>query len=218
MQFPDGEGLVTGLGGAVPFVNRQLDKADNAVLAGRLLLDTEQPTIAVIYSSVPEGVGDQSPLGLIGTNVRWFGWQLLVVTFVGVLWAVRRFGRVVTEPEVVELPGSLSVRATAELHRRSNTPDRSLATIRRALYSTVRSEYRLPVEVDGDLAANTISEHAGIPLQDAAVLTGSSSSLTDPLDQAREVDRIGRAILEKPSTPESVTTPPDTELEEPTYV
>ncbi len=224
MQFSDGDGLVTGLGGAVPFVNRQLDKADNSVLAGRLLLDSDRPTIAIIYSAVPEGVGEQSPLDLIGPNVRWFGWQLLVVTFVGLLWAVRRFGKVVTEPEVVELPGSLSVRATAELHRRSNTPERSLATIRRALYSKVRSEYRLPVEVDSELAAATVAQHAGIPIHDAAVLTGRSpSSLPGPLDQAREVDRIGRTILGEPPAPKSSSTPeslppPDTESEEPTYV
>ena len=221
MQFPDGDGRVTGLGGAVPFVNRQLDEADNSVLAGRLLLDSDQPTIAVIYSAVPEGVGQRSPLSLIGSNVRWFGWQLVVVTLVGVLWALRRFGKVVGEPDVVELPGSLSVRATAELHRRSNTPDRSLGTIRRALYSKVRSEYRLPAEVDGELAANTISQHAGIPLEDATALTMGTSSFTDPFDQAREVDRIGRSILGEPSAPhahQSRPGPPDTELEESTYV
>ncbi len=214
VQFPDGDGQVTGLGGAVPFVNRQLDKADNSVLAGRLLLDADEPTISVIYSAVPQGVGQQSPLSLIGTNVRWYGVQLLVVTFIGLLWALRRFGKVVREPEVVELPGSLSVRATSELHRRSNTPDRSLETIRRALYAKVRSEYRLPAEVDRQLAATTIAEHSSISIDDAMVITHGSSSGSEPLDQAKELDRVGRSVLVDEPLPIS----PDTEQEEPNYV
>lgn len=217
LQFPDGEGVVTGLGGAVPFVNRQLDQEDNSVLAGRLLLTEEQPTVSVIYSAIAEGAGQQSPLSLIGSNVRWFGSQLLVVTFVGLLWAIRRFGKVVAEPEVVELPGSLAVRATAELHRRSNTPDRSLATIRRALYVKVRSEYRLPAEVDRYLAASTIAEHSGISMADATVITHGSSSFTDPLEQAKEIDRVGRVVLVDETPSPSLPTP-DTEQEEPNYV
>ncbi len=200
IQFPDGRGQVTGLGGAVPLVNAQLDQADNAVLAGRLLLSSAEPTVTVIYSPLPEAVGQQSPLDLIGPNVRWFGWQLVTATLVGLLWAIRRFGRVVPEPEVVELPGSLVIRATAELHRRSGTPERSLDAIRRELFGRLRHEYRLPPEIDADYAARIVADQSGISLADAAILTGASNSTeATPLDCAKELDRIGRRVLGEPN-------------------
>jgi hypothetical protein len=228
IQFPDGRGQVTGLGGAVPFVNAQLDQADNAVLAGRLLLTSADPTVAVIYSPLPEAVGQRSPLDLIGRNVRWFGWQMVAATLVGLLWAIRRFGRVVAEPAVVELPGSLVIRATAELHRRSGTPDRSLDAIRRELFGRLRHEYRIPLEADAVYAARLVADHSGIPMEDAAVLTGASGSAeTTPLDRAKEVDRIGRRVFGEPtpiarSAPSAVAILPylieSPEIEEPSNV
>ncbi|MFW2384083.1 MAG: DUF4350 domain-containing protein [Acidimicrobiales bacterium] len=229
IQFPDGRGQVTGLGGAVPFVNSQLDQADNAVLAGRLLLATENPTIAVVYSPIAEGPGQRSPIDLIGSNVRWFGWQLVVATVVGLLWAIRRFGRVVPEPEVVELPGSLAIRATAELHRRSETPDRSLDSIRHDLMGRVRHEYRLPLEADAEHAARVVAEQTGISVSDAALLTGAATSTqTDPLDRAKEIDRISRLVFGDPTPAEhsvvSNSAPPirqlieSQEIEEPSNV
>ncbi|MBT8241398.1 MAG: hypothetical protein KJN63_09250, partial [Acidimicrobiia bacterium] len=200
IQFPDGQGQVTGLGGAVPFVNAQLDQADNAVLAGRLLLSSPNPTITVIYSPISQAAGQRSPLDLIGANLRWFGWQLVVATLVGLLWAIRRFGRVVPEPQVVELPGSLAIRATAELHRRSETPDRSVEAIRHDLIQRLRHEYRLPPDSTPGYTAKVVAEQSGVPLADTALLTGASdSSEIPPLDRAREIDRIGRRILGEPS-------------------
>lgn len=210
IQFPDGRGQVTGLGGAVPFVNAQLDQADNAVLAGRLLLPSSNPTITLIYSPISEAAGQRSPLDLVGRNVRWFGWQLVVATFFGLLWAIRRFGRVVSEPEVVELPGSLAIRATAELHRRSETSDRSLDAIRNDLTNRLRHEYRVPPEITAEHTAQLVAEHADVTFDEAAVLTGASSSTAaTPLDRAKEIDRIGRRILGEPGP---VRTKPASEL------
>ncbi|NNE95024.1 MAG: DUF4350 domain-containing protein [Acidimicrobiales bacterium] len=193
IQFPDGEGTVTGLGGAVPLVNAQLDQADNAVLAGRLLLGSERPVISIIYSPIGEGDGPQTPLDLIGANVRWFGWQLVVASAIALLWAIRRFGRVVNEPDVVELPGSLAIRATAELHRRSDSAERSLRTIATDARSRIRHDYRLPADVDADQAARTIAAHTGIDLEEAAILAGArGSARSGALEQARQIDSIAR--------------------------
>ncbi len=208
IQFRDGAGSVTGLGGAVPLVNRQLDEGDNAVLAGRLLLSGDEPNVAVIYATLGEGVGTRSPLDLIGRNVRWFGWQLVAVTLVGLLWAMRRFGKVVSEPEVVELPGSLSVRATAELHRRSADADRSAAVIRTALMTRIRSEYRLPPEVDPQLAATVVAEQSGLSYDDAALLTGAATDgIGDPLKQIQRIDVLWRSTFGEPAEPAALPGP-----------
>ncbi len=206
LRFPDGDGVVTALGGALPFTNANLDQSDNAVLAGRLMLGTApdrstRRTVSIIYSPIAS-TDDMVTLGdLIGSNVRWFGWQLVVTAALGVLWAVRRFGSVVHEQPIVELPGSLAVRATAELHRRSGTAATSLTRIRESLRARVRSEYRLPSDVGAEQVAAIVADRAGIPVAEvlAAVSDSDPIGVDDVVAHARRIDDIGRHILGEPT-------------------
>lgn len=220
LRFPDGEGVVTALGGALPFTNANLDQSDNAVLAGRLMLGTApdrsaRRTVSIIYSPIAS-TDETVTLGdLVGSNVRWFGWQLVVTAAVGVLWAVRRFGSVVHEQPIVELPGSLAVRATAELHRRSGTASTSLMRIRESLWARVRSEFRLPSDVGAEQVAAIVSARAGVPVDEflAAVSDPASTDTDDALAHARRVDDIGRRILGDP-TVTSAALPPERKAED----
>ena len=197
LRFPDGDGVVTALGGALPFTNERLDEADNAVLAGRLLLDTNA-SITVVYTPLA-AAADTVTLGdLIGSNVRWFGWQLVVVTAIGLLWAARRFGSVVRESPVVELPGSLAVRATAELHRRARSGPHSVDVLQRSLLARVRSQYRLPPEIDASRAAEILADRTGADAGDlVGLLTIPEAHVPDlePLERAEDLDRIGRLLM-----------------------
>ncbi len=212
LRFPDGDGVVTALGGALPFTNERLDEADNAVLAGRLLLEGDG-SITVVYTPI-SSTADTITLGdLIGSNVRWFGWQLVVVAVVGLLWAARRFGSVVREPAVVELPGSLAVRATAELHRRARSAPHSVEVIHRSLLTRVRSEHRLPPEVDPRHAAALLAGRTGADADDIVdLLTAPESHEHDrtPLQHAGDLDRVGRHLLA--SFPHSTTTERTTDV------
>jgi hypothetical protein len=204
--------VVTALGGALPFTNERLDEEDNAVLAGRLLLEGSG-SITVVYTPI-SSPADTITLGdLIGSNVRWFGWQLAVVAVVGLLWAVRRFGSVVREPAVVELPGSLAVRATAELHRRASSAPHSAEVIHRSLLARVRTDHRLPPEIDPRHAAELLAGRTGIEADDiVGLLTAPESHEHDrtPLQHAEDLDRVGRRLLG--SFPHSTTTERTTDV------
>lgn len=203
VRFPEGDGFVTALGGAIPFTNRNLDQGDNAVLAGRLLLGegiggSERTAANVIYTPFGVGNGQRSASDLIGSNVRWFGVQLLVVTFLGLLWAIRRFGPIVHEPPVVELPGSLAVRASAQLHRRSKTGPASAAVIRESLASRVRSEFRVSRDGDAEFGASQVASRSGVPAEDVLQVLLEDRPPTDTpsaLKQSQQLDKIGQQLL-----------------------
>lgn len=150
-----GAGEIIALGGAAPFTNELLGEADNAVLAVRLLGPTvgndggaDPSDIAVIYDpSATVVAGGESLFSLIPNRVRWLGWQLLAAFGVFVFWKARRFGRVVEEPQPVELPGSLLVLSSGELRRRSGGYDVAIASIRRDAEMRLRANHRVPSEI-----------------------------------------------------------------------
>ncbi len=113
------EGTIVSLASALPLTNEFLGDSDNAAVVGHMALE-QDPARIVVLRSQPEGEPNGSPdlIGLIPSSTRWVAAELLVAVLVA-MWAVgRRFGAVVVESQPVELPGSLGVRATAELHRR----------------------------------------------------------------------------------------------------
>ena len=204
LRFPEGAGTVTALGGAIPLTNRNLDEGDNAVLAGRLLLGAgsldnagDQTRINVIYTPFGVASGQRTPFDLIGSNVRWFGIQLLVVSALGLLWAIRRFGPIVSEPAIVELPGSLAVRATGELHRRSKSGPASASVIQQSIAARVRHEYRILPEHDITLATQRIADRSGVPFEDVLLLLQGApiADTAAALQQSRRIAAIGQRVL-----------------------
>ncbi|MDA3038425.1 MAG: DUF4350 domain-containing protein [Actinomycetota bacterium] len=203
-----GAGEIVALGGAAPFTNELLGEADNAVLAVRLLGpqlgpsrvadDADLPDIAVIYDpSATVVAGGESLLSLIPGRIRWLGWQLLAAFGVFVFWKARRFGRVVDEPQPVELPGSLLVLSSGELRRRSAGYDVAIAAIRRDTETRLRAAHRVPAEVPTErLVADLFQRHG---LSEAALRRALLEplppepdglvSLTVAVDQLNMVDQ-----------------------------
>jgi hypothetical protein len=140
-----GTGEIISLGGAVTLTNENLDQADNAVLAVELLAGPATE-LAIVYDAGAVG-GERTLADLIPRSVRWFGWQLALAFAIYVLWRGRRFGRVVIEPQAVEIPGSLLVRATGELARRSGGATAAGERMRLDLDRRLRREYRLPTDI-----------------------------------------------------------------------
>ncbi len=140
---PFGEGELVHIGGPDFLTNERLGDDDNAVLAVRLLMPSQESSVAVVFDSSVVPVGDETLSDLVPTRVRWFGIQLLVALGLAMLWLGRRFGRVVSEPIPVEMPGSLLVQASGELRRRSLGYGPAISLIREDLESRLRSQYRV---------------------------------------------------------------------------
>ena len=175
-----GAGQIIAIGGAAPLTNELLDEEDNAVLAVRLL-EPDSGSLRVIYDPAGiAGAGDQSLVGLIPGSVRLIGWQLLVAFAVFVLWRARRFGRVVEEPQPVELPGSLLVLSSGELRRRSGGYAAAMAAIRRDTEVRLRTEHRIPTEVSTERLAVVLQARSGL---DSEALR---RALLDPLPPGPE--------------------------------
>jgi hypothetical protein len=99
---------------------------------------------------------------------------------------------------VVELPGSLAVRATAELHRRARSGPHSVDVLQRSLLARVRSQYRLPPEIDASRAAEILAEQTGADAGDiVGLLTIPEAHVQDheTLERAEDLDRIGRQLM-----------------------
>ena len=182
------------LGGADPFTNQYLDEADNAVLAVELLApDGSDGPVDVLYEPVLTA-GSRRLRDLVPTWTVPVAWQLTLAFGLFVLWRVRRFGQPVPEPQPVELPASLLVRATGELRRRSGAVPEASDVLRRDLEVRLRRQLKLPVETptaeladraatlagfDADLVARAV---AGPP----AATGGELAALVADIDAVNE--------------------------------
>lgn len=206
-----GRGSITSLGGAAPLTNRYLDEADNAVLAARLLDPRPGRSITIVYdAAVP--VGDQTLVDLIPSSVRWFGVQLLVAFLLFVLWRGRRFGAVVEEPQLVELPGSLNVRASGELRRRAGAHAEASLRLRQDLERRLRRHHRIAVEADIDQLMDELVSHHGADasLLQQALVGPPATNAGDLATLVRAIDAVSRSTIDDPSTPNVPTPHPPT--------
>ncbi|MEM9889599.1 MAG: DUF4350 domain-containing protein [Actinomycetota bacterium] len=179
-----GAGRVVQLGTGVPLTNQYLGEADNAVLVTELLLnlpDGDDRSVAVIYEPVVSG-GGQSLLDLVPSSARWTAAQLAVAFGLYAFWRARRFGRPVTEPSPVKLPGSLLVRATGELSRRAHGHGAAHATVRAEHDRRLRERLKLPPELPGPALIDTVASAAEIdPATVARSLEGRPTADKDEL-------------------------------------
>ena len=209
---PAGAGRIVALGGGSTLTNRNLDEADNAVLAARLLLggaeggasiteaeaeaDGAAGTVAVLFGPIvapgSRGLGD-----LIPSGAKWATVQLLVAFGLYVLWRLPRFGRPVTEPQPVELPASLLVRAAGELHRRAGGHRQASSALRadldRRLRRRLRASPELPAPelVGAAVAAGPVEPHV---VQRA--LAGPDAVDGDDLSSLLDdIDAVNHALL-----------------------
>ena len=197
-----GQGRLVALGGALALTNENLDEADNAVLAARLLLDDSgssggnRVAVAVIYDNVLAS-GSRTLGDLIPSAAKWASAQLLVAFGLYVLWRAPRFGRPVAEPQPVELPGSLLVRATGELHRRSRGHAEASQALRNHVGRRVRKQLRASPELPmPDLVQVAAAGHDidGAVIQ-RALAGGSASNGQELADLLVDIDQVNDIIL-----------------------
>jgi len=195
-----GSGRVVALGGALALTNQNLDEADNAVLAARLLLPAETGAanagVAVLFEPILTA-GSRTFGDLIPSGAKWSTWQLLVAFALYVLWRAPRFGRPVPEPQPVELPGSLLVRATGELHRRSGGHGQAAQALRAHLDRRLRRQLRLSPESSTSDVVRAVGErHEAEASAADRVLSAPSVASGDELAALLvDIDHLNRAVL-----------------------
>jgi hypothetical protein len=140
--------------------------------------------------------GSRSLADLIPSGARWSGWQLLVAFGLYALWRGRRFGRPVPEPQPVELPGSLLVRATAELQRRAGGHAQASAAVRGDLQRRLRQQLRVPPDLAAADLAGWVARREDLDpaVVQRAVLGPPASGAGELAALLADVDAVNRAV------------------------
>ena len=186
---PVGRGTVVALGGAGPFVNRNLDEADAAGLAVALLAPTAGTPTQVV-SDLADDAGEIGVGGGGGGGGGWFagvpgasriaGIQLLVAFLGLALWRGRRLGSPVPEDPVVEIPGSELVVAVGDLYQRGHHRRRAADLLAGHARHLVTDRLGLPRQSDSRTIAEVASSRTGIPVDEV----GAAVAPPDPPDDA----------------------------------
>lgn len=195
-----GQGRVVALGGADPLTNQFLDEADNAVLAVNLL-DPEGAggPVSVLYGPVVSP-GTRQLSDLVPSWAAWVAWQLAAAFALFVVWRIRRFGHPVPEPQPVELPASLLVRATGELRRRSGAVPEASDVLRRDLEQRLRRQLKVSPETPTVELAGRAAALAGLdPERVARALSGPAAGTGGELaGLVADIDAVNRALAPGP--------------------
>jgi hypothetical protein len=188
-----GKGRVLALGGPGPFVNAQLDRDDNSVLAVRLLKPERGGSITVLEgqgAGVPGGSDSVASLVPAGASAGM--WQLVVAAVVMIVWRWRRFGRLVEEPMPVELESARLTLAVGGLLLRSRKPSDAARMLRDD--ANRRLAQRLGLEVGAPVAALTevLAQRFGLDEREVreALVERPIASADELLALARELESI----------------------------
>jgi hypothetical protein len=169
---PEGEGTVVALGGAGPFVNRELDEEDNAVLAVNLLAPRGEGSVVVVVEPSVAGGGDRSLSDLVSRRVKDGLWQLLVAFAVFALWRARRLGRPVLEPQPVQIAGSELVVAVGNLLRQGRRREAAAAMLQSELRRSLSERLGVPADAPAADVAAAVAARTGAAAADVeAALT-----------------------------------------------
>ncbi len=188
----EGAGIVVALGGAGPFVNRQLDEADNAVLAVSLLAAGDEPGVVTFVEPSIAGTGARELSDLVSRRIKDGLWQLLVAFGLFALWRARRLGQPVLEPQPVQIAGSELVVAVGNLLQQGRRRDSAAAMLQLSLRRTLSE--RLGVAVDAPPAsfAAAAAARAGVDptLVEAALQPGAPADDAALVALARTVESL----------------------------
>ncbi len=204
-----GRGRVVALGGAEPLTNEFLDDADNAVLAVNLLApDGVGGPVSVLYGPVVSP-GSRQLSDLVPSWTVWVAWQLAAAFALFVVWRIRRFGQPVPEPQPVELPASLLVRATGELRRRSGAVPEASEVLRRDLEQRLRRQLKMSPETPTAELAGRAATLPGLdPERVARALSGPPAVTGGELaGLVADIDAVNQALaLTAAPTPDPTPT------------
>ncbi|MBW3614062.1 MAG: DUF4350 domain-containing protein [Actinobacteria bacterium] len=162
-----GRGVVVSLGGGGPFVNRQLDEGDNAVLAVSLMAARADERVVVLEPSAP-GSGRESLSDLVSRRVKDALWQLLVAFGLFALWRARRLGSPVLEPQPVQLAGSELVGAVGNLLQQARRRDQAAAMLRAQLRRSLSELLGLPIDAPPRVMGDAAAQRAAVPAMQVA--------------------------------------------------
>jgi len=194
-----GAGAIVSVGAPNLFVNSFLGKADNSVLAMRLLQPDGSEPVAILAASAP-GSGRTTLLDLVPDRVFQAFIQLGIAFLLYALWRARRLGRPVVEPQPVAIAGSQLVRAVGSLEQRTGATDRAGTALRHELEQLVRERYGLAPDAPSTTVAQVVAERTGLDrhrveaaLSDTPVLDERAlMTLTYELDTIRKEILDGR--------------------------
>ena len=124
-----GAGTIVSMGGPGPWINSELTKQDNAVLAADLLVP-HTGTRLTWLNGTAAGAGRRTLVDLVPGRVEEALAQLLVSFVVLALWRGRRLGRPVLERQPVSLPGSELVVAVGNLLHQGHRIDQATGILR----------------------------------------------------------------------------------------
>lgn len=163
----EGAGRIVSVGGPEAFTNRNLDEADNAVLAAALLAPDEGTRSAFLRPSLLVGSGEKSLVDLVGTPVRAALAQLVIAFFVLALWRARRLGRPVAEPQPVAIESSELTQAVARLLGRADRPARAAAVLRDRARRDLSGPLGLGLDAPADEVVGAIVRRTGLSADQA---------------------------------------------------
>ncbi len=177
---PLGAGRIVAVGGPDAFTNRNLDEADNAVLAAALLAPDASTRSAFLRPSPLVGSGEETLVDLVDTPVRAALAQLVVAFLLAALWRARRLGRPVAEPQPVPIESSELTQAVARLLGRADRPGRAAAVLRDRARRDLSGPLGLPRDAPADHVVDAITRRTD--LTDAEARRAAVDPVTSDAD------------------------------------
>ena len=162
-----GDGRIVSVGGPDPFTNRNLDEADNAVLAAALLAPETGSRAAFLRPSLVVGTGDDGLVDLVDTPVRAALAQLVVAFLLAALWRARRLGRPVAEPQPVPIEASELTQAVGRVLARSDRPGPAAAALRDRARRDLSALLGLPLDASAEAVVEAIARRTDLTVAEA---------------------------------------------------
>jgi len=188
-----GRGTIVALGGATQWTNDLLDHASNAGLA-TMLLAPEAGRVVVLEG---DGAGGEKGLFDLVPNRVWFAIGQVGMAFVVLaLWRARRLGRVVVEPQPVEIAGSELVVASGRILDRIAQPQRAADVMRRELVHDLANHFGAVAGTDMQTLDAAVSAAGRVPPGTVLAVLGEPVSDERALVAlAGRIDAIRKEVL-----------------------
>lgn len=155
---PEGRGTIAAMTSPVAWTNRNLDQADNAVLAVSLLAPSSGTRLRFLEPPGP-GEGRRSLSDLIRPSVKSGLWELAVAFLIFALWRARRLGRPIAESQPVTVPGSELVVAVGHMLQQAKRRDQALAMLRHDLRRTLGQRLGLRGDTPREQLVGAVAAH-----------------------------------------------------------
>jgi hypothetical protein len=190
-----GLGRLVSVGGPDAFTNRNLDEADNAVLAAALLAPDAGSRAAFLRPSLVVGSGDASLFDLVDTPVRAALAQLVVAFVLAALWRARRLGRPVPEPQPVAIDASELTEAVGRALARSDRPARAAAVLRDRARRDLAAPLGLALDAPADAVVDAITRRTDLaPAEARRAAVDPVTTDADLVEVAALLTRIRKDI------------------------